>query len=151
MNIHAQDQSFIRLSSGQTVSPGGDSAVDDSPLTVSFLDTTNYLLFRVEGDLDIATVCRARHTLLQALHVDDARPVVMDIRGLIYMDSTGLAFLEEIRAGVRYRRCEEEEPRCVALMTLPNSHPQRLLQLCGFNKIFPMVTSFEELPAPFHR
>jgi anti-anti-sigma factor len=150
MNIHAQDQSFMCLSSGQTLPPAGDSAVDDSALTVRFLDTTNYLLFRVEGDLDIATVCRARHTLLQVLHVDDTRPVVMDIRGLIYMDSTGLAFLEEVRIGTRYRRFEEE-PRCVALMTLPNSHPQRLLELCGFNKIFPIVTSFEELPAPFHR
>jgi anti-anti-sigma factor len=81
------------------------------------------LCVRVSGELDLATSTELEESLAGAISM--ARGVVLDLSGLSFMDSTGLAAiisaLEQARAsGVSF---EFAEP-------LP-AQPQRLLELTG--------------------
>ncbi len=54
-------------------------------------------VIRVRGDLDLLAVERFRHELLDATSRDDGRPVVVDLTGVTFVDSTGLGVLVAAR------------------------------------------------------
>jgi len=50
-------------------------------------------VMRVEGELDIAGAESFRHQILQGM---DGRPVIVDLRGLTFLDSMGLSALLDL-------------------------------------------------------
>jgi anti-sigma B factor antagonist len=67
-----------------------------NPLAVKRSPTDGYELLTVEGELDIATAPRMLAALNEAL-ADMARPLLVDLSRVVFMDSTGLALLMNAR------------------------------------------------------
>ena len=57
------------------------------------------VLLSLEGELDLATVPEAEAALMRLEHAPDTATIVLDLRRLAFMDSTGLRFV--LAAGAR--------------------------------------------------
>jgi anti-sigma B factor antagonist len=73
-----------------------------TPLAVKRTRSDGYDVLIVEGELDIATAPRMISALNEAL-ADIAFPLVVDLSGVVFMDSTGLALLMNARRRARRR------------------------------------------------
>ena len=67
-----------------------------TPLAVERSRIDGYERLDVEGELDIATAPRMMAALNEAIAEMDA-PLVVDLSGVVFMDSTGLALLMNAR------------------------------------------------------
>jgi anti-anti-sigma factor len=78
---------------------------------------------RVEGELDLSTADQLRRLLAE--QVSDRRPVVLDLSGVVFMDSTGL--------GVIVAAMRQSEEKGGLLRLGPELQPQirRLMELTG--------------------
>ncbi len=65
---------------------------DDATLTVERADRDDHVVFVLVGDIDLESSRRLRSDLLDALSTGEER-VVVDMTGVDFMDSTGLAAL----------------------------------------------------------
>jgi anti-anti-sigma factor len=111
-------------------------------LAITKENFTDGVLYRLEGDLDIETVSAARRILAPALNGADDRPVVLDLQAVTYIDSMGIGLLAAF-----YRKTQPEDGALsVALLLAPGSQTWRILELCGFEKAFPIFNSPDELP-----
>ncbi|KOV83254.1 SpoIIE family protein phosphatase [Nocardia sp. NRRL S-836] len=79
------------------------------------------------GDLDIATVEDLRAPLLTRVDVADERPVVLDLTGLAYLSSSGVALLLQATA------CANERGRALTVVATGGSAPARILDLSGLD------------------
>jgi anti-sigma B factor antagonist len=70
-----------------------------TPLAVERSRSDGYELLTVEGELDIATAPRMLAALNGAV-ADMSRPLVVDLSECVFMDSTGLALLINVRRRV---------------------------------------------------
>ncbi len=84
-------------------------------------------LILLTGDLDIATVDDLRAPLLARVDVEDERPVVLDLTGLAYLSSSGVALLLQAMA------CARERGRTPTLVATGGSAPARILDLSGLD------------------
>ncbi len=73
-----------------------------TPLAVERIRSDGYEVLSVTGELDIATAPRMLSALNEAL-ADVAVPLIVDLSGVVFMDSTGLALLINARRRVRRR------------------------------------------------
>ncbi|MFJ5992863.1 SpoIIE family protein phosphatase [Lentzea sp. NPDC092896] len=108
--------------------PGPVAAHATSPAAVTGLtdaadDQVQRLL--LTGDLDIATVEGLRTPLLTRIDVADERPVEVDLTGLDYLSSSGIALLLEAFARA------EQRGRTLSLVAATASAPARILDLSG--------------------
>jgi anti-sigma B factor antagonist len=90
------------------------------------------------GALDIASVERLRAVLDD---VQIARGLLLDLRGLSFIDSTGLQLL--VALDQRAQR-DGFELRLVA----PAAPCDRAIRLCGLDKVLPFVTDGESTGTP---
>jgi anti-sigma B factor antagonist len=67
-----------------------------TPLEVERSRSDGYELLTVEGEIDIATASRMIAALSEVL-ADMEVPLVVDLSGVVFMDSTGLALLMNAR------------------------------------------------------
>jgi anti-sigma B factor antagonist len=70
-----------------------------TPLAVERSRSDGYELLAVEGEIDIATAPRMIAALNAAL-AEIATPLIVDLSGVVFMDSTGLALLINARRRV---------------------------------------------------
>jgi anti-sigma B factor antagonist len=70
-----------------------------TPLAVERCRNDGYELLKVEGELEIATAPRMLAALNEAV-ADMSRPLVVDLTEVVFMDSTGLALLINVRRRV---------------------------------------------------
>jgi anti-sigma B factor antagonist len=91
----------------------------------------------VTGELDLATSPELEEQLLGALHAD-ADVVILDLRELEFMDSTGLSVL------VKAHRAAEEGARRLYLIKGP-PQVQRLLSLTGVGERLTVLDSLDDL------
>ncbi|SEQ91105.1 anti-anti-sigma factor [Lentzea xinjiangensis] len=77
------------------------------------------------GDLDIATVEDVRAPLLARIDVADQRPVEVDLTGLDYLSSSGIALLLQALS------CARARGRTMSLVAASGSAPARILDLSG--------------------
>ena len=77
----------------------GKVAIAVTPLAVERFRIDGYERLDVEGELDIATAPRMMAALNEAIAEMDA-PLVVDLTGVVFMDSTGLALLMNARRRV---------------------------------------------------
>jgi|SRR5690348_14000614 anti-sigma B factor antagonist len=85
----------------------------------------------VTGDLDLATAPRLAEHLAMA-GGDDVRAVVLDLRGLTFLDSSGIALLLSAT-----RRAEAEGWS----LTIAGTPPQAryVIELCGLLDVLPLA------------
>jgi len=81
--------------------------------------------FELHGDLDLATMAVLEELALDALD----QPVVLDLRGLDFVDSSGLRGLLLLR-----RRVDEAGGRLV--LREPTPSVRRVLEVSGLDKVF---------------
>jgi anti-sigma B factor antagonist len=94
----------------------------------------------VSGELDLAS-SPALQEELERVSASDARMLIIDLRELDFMDSTGLSVL------VRAHQRAEEEGRELAMVRGPQQ-VQRLLSLTGVADRLTLVDTPEELLGP---
>ena len=91
----------------------------------------------VSGELDLASI-PALQEELDRVAASDSEMLIIDLRGLDFMDSTGLSVL------VRAHQRAEEQGRQLAMVKGPQQ-VQRLLSLTGVADRLTLVDSPEEL------
>jgi anti-sigma B factor antagonist len=84
------------------------------------------------GELDIATAELLEHELRNA-EESDARIIVLDLRGLAFMDSTGLRVVLDVN-----ERCGGEIDRLRVIAGSPAV--ERLLDIVGLRERLPLIT-----------
>jgi anti-sigma B factor antagonist len=63
--------------------------------------TTDGHVIRLIGEMDLSNVDEARKPILAAMNADSATPVVLDLNGLEFIDSSGIRLLLEAEAASR--------------------------------------------------
>jgi anti-sigma B factor antagonist len=61
-------------------------------------ESADGLVIRLIGEMDLSTVEEARRAILAAMDGDGAKPVVIDLSELEFIDSTGIRLLLEAQA-----------------------------------------------------
>ena len=120
------------------------------PLRLRTYERPEGTFVQVEGDLDVETVERLRSALNNACDAAEQRPagpspgpyarpaVVVDLRGVGFLDSAGLALLTRTHA--------EHLGRCdVALLLARGSHPAYVVGLCRLGRAMPVACTPAEL------
>jgi len=103
----------------------------DLPLRIDTIERDGSLVLMVHGELDIATSPVLDEALARARGTD-ATSIVVDLRSLSFIDSTGLHVL------VRHARAEGGRARI--RLTKGPSHIQRVFQLSGVSEYLPFVS-----------
>ena len=93
------------------------------------------LVVAPEGELDMATVATLRASLETEL--GDARVLVLDLRGLNFLDTSGLQLVFE-----QQRRAEEEGFSFV--LVRGQRHVQRLFDIAGMNDRLTIVDDVKD-------
>lgn len=94
-------------------------------------------IVRPSGELDLATV----ETLRSALEaIGPAARLLLDLRGLSFLDSSGLHFLTELD-----RRAKRDGVQLSLIA--PPPPVDRSIQLCGLDRTLPFVPDFQEVAA----
>lgn len=94
-------------------------------------------IIAVSGELDLAS-SPALQEELDRVATSDSQLVIVDLRGLDFMDSTGLSVL------VRAHQRSEEQGRQLAMVKGPQQ-VQRLLSLTGVGERLTLVDAPEDL------
>jgi anti-anti-sigma factor len=93
----------------------------------------------VAGELDIASEPELAGALGRALEATPGA-IVVDLRDVAFMDSTGIRALAQAR-----QRCTEAGRRL--LLMSPSPHVLRPLEICGLAKTFDFVDSPDQVVA----
>lgn len=107
---------------------------DVPDVSVSSATVHSCVVVTVSGELDMFTVPTLRTALEE--HLDGEAPLVVDLTGVTFMDSTSLALLISIR-----RRLPAS-----AALRLAGAIPAvaRIFTLTGLEKVFPMFDTLDE-------
>ncbi|MDX3660096.1 SpoIIE family protein phosphatase [Streptomyces sp. ID05-26A] len=109
--------------------PDTRTAPPPPPITVasglSDGDDERVQMVLLTGDLDVSTVDGLRPPLLARVDADDERPVEVDLTGVGYLSSSGVALL--LQAMLRAK----ERGRVLSLVATDSSAPARVLDLSG--------------------
>ncbi|MFD9701048.1 SpoIIE family protein phosphatase [Lentzea sp. NPDC059081] len=103
----------------------GEPVSDETAAGLTDSDDSDVQRVLLTGDLDIATVEDLREALLGRIDVADERPVEVDLTGLDYLSSSGVALLLQA-----WKRAEGRG-RALSLVAAEGSAPARILDLSG--------------------
>jgi anti-sigma B factor antagonist len=108
----------------------------EQPFDISVEERESYALVCLIGEVDLATVEAIETTLLPL----EARfpTVILDLRGVSFLDSTGLRGIVDADARARKRGID------LKIVRGPEN-VQKLLYLAGLDRILPLIDA-EELP-----
>ena len=102
---------------------------DQSELTVRYADDERPPCLSVAGELDIGTAPVLREALLRLLADTDVEDVIVDLSGVTFVDSSGLAVLL-----MAARRWAAEEDRLI--VRNPSRVVDRIFDLTGVRAAF---------------
>lgn len=90
-------------------------------------DATTVFSVALQGDVDLARVPQL-HELVESYCSSDAVDVLVDLRDVTFMDSTGLGFMARLSREARDRD---------GTVTLTNLHPEveRVIRMTGMDQI----------------
>ena len=111
--------------------PRADSRPDFDEFTLTSERDGDGHMICVFGELDVATA-GALEAELQRVEATDARPIVVDLSGLTFMDSTGIRLL--VAADARARADSDR----LRLRRGPHA-VQRVVELSGLDDVLPFV------------
>jgi anti-anti-sigma factor len=134
----SEQASFDHDAHGTTVrfriadEPAADTAVTTPPesdvvtsANVSLDETSDELIVRVTGDLDLATIEHVRPAVLRGVEAAGSRNPVVDLTGLRYLSSCGVALLLDTAA------LAEAQGSVLTARATNGSAPLRILQIAG--------------------
>jgi anti-anti-sigma factor len=131
-----------------------DTAEELIGLFVTEENTFQYRLYALTGDLDVATVPEARRVLTAAHANDDSRAIIIDLRDLDYVDTSGLAFLLTVLRDARstlpqYSLTASTAPAKAAILFIcrPGSQPFRMLDMIEIRRFTRVIETLEEAVA----
>jgi anti-sigma B factor antagonist len=107
-----------------------------APFEIVVDEHETYVHVRMEGEFDLAAVEAVETTLLPL--EERFRVVVLDLRGVSFLDSTGMRAIVSADARSRKNRFE------LKIVRGPEA-VQKLLYLAGLDKILPLIDA-EDLP-----
>lgn len=99
-------------------------------LTIQTDDGSTAYVLRAEGEVDLYTSPELRKAILQALRT--SKPLQLDLRGVEYMDSSGVATLVE---GLKSAGKSKQGFQLVA----PSTAVTKVLQLSRLDSLFDIV------------
>jgi len=115
---------------------GSARAVGPEPFAVEVQRRDDVAIVQPRGELDIATV----ETLRAALDgIESPGRLVLDLRGLSFIDSTGLHLLVAL-----HQRAQRDEFQLTLLA--PAAPTDRAIQLCGLYEVLPFVAAVDAEP-----
>ena len=98
---------------------------------------------RVTGDLDLATTGHVRPSVLHHIETTDAPEVVLDLTGLRYLSSCGIALLLDAAALAGSRGVG------MTVRVVSDSAPLRILQIAGLTGRATRSFAVDEVPASY--
>jgi anti-sigma B factor antagonist len=107
-------------------------AFDPTGFSISTSDRDGRAVVVIRGELDLATAPDLDTVLTERL--DTGQDVVVDLRELEFMDSTGLRVLVSAHA-----RVEGTEQSFVIVRPLPGAPIERILAVAGVEKVLELV------------
>lgn len=113
----------------------GDSATPPT-LTLSVEEHGRHQVVVLRGEVDMASVGAVR-TCLRELMLAGPTDILVDLRGVTFMDSTGLGILVAARKQARVLRGS------LALLA-PSPPVARVLSLTSLDRVFPCFASLED-------
>ncbi len=118
--------------------PKAANAVDGAPLSVELQQRDSALVASLSGELDMAAGERFER-VLQRLADGALKDVVIDLRELSFMDSTGLRMLLEADRTAR-------EQRLRLWIIRGGEAVDRVFRMTGMDKVLPLVDEPPDLP-----
>jgi anti-anti-sigma factor len=126
---------FERRSSAESGGPSEPPGAPAPPFTVDVQRRDDVVVVRPHGELDLATV----ETLRAALDgVEDAGRLVLDLRGLSFIDSTGLHLLVALDS-----RAQRDGFQLT--LVAPPAPADQAIQVSGLHEALPFVAVDEEI------
>ena len=116
---------------------GLDSVADERPFAVEVVRAANASRVAPRGELDLATAGELEHALEDVLTAGVER-LVLDLRGLEFLDSSGMAVMLGL-----HKRSVLGEFELMVVRGLASV--QRVLILVGLDHVFTFVDDFDEL------
>jgi anti-anti-sigma factor len=107
-------------------------AIDPSGFSISTSDSDGRAVVTVRGELDLATAPELETALLERL--DAGSEVVLDLRELEFMDSSGLRVLVTAHA-----RAADGGPRFAIVRPLAGSEVAKILDIAGIEQQLDVV------------
>ena len=107
-------------------------AFDPTGFSISISDRDGRAVVVIRGELDLATAPDLEAAIKSRL--DDGQDVVVDLRELEFMDSTGLRVLVAAHA-----RVEGTEQRFLIVRPLPGASIERILAVAGVERVLDLI------------
>lgn len=96
--------------------------------------TGGQVILRVDGELDLQTAEEFRHAAEEAMDRHRCYRLVLNLRRVSFIDSSGLGAILG-----RYRRVAQRQGRMA--IVAPPPHVQAVLEMAGIRKIIPIYSS----------
>jgi anti-sigma B factor antagonist len=116
---------------------GGDVTLD---LSLDKRTHGTWAVIDVGGELDLYTAPSFRESVLEAAGDNDPPKVIVDFRGLGFIDSSGLGAIVACLKHLRERGGD------LALAAPEGSGLRRLLDLTGLDRVLTLYASTDEIP-----
>jgi anti-anti-sigma factor len=100
----------------------------DPPLAVAVERNGDTAIVRIDGEIEFATAPRLRTIILELAH-DGARPVILDLEHVTFLDSAGISLLIQAK-----KRLAASGSDLVLQAPLPNV--RRVLEISGVIELF---------------
>ena len=107
-------------------------AFDPTGFSISISDRDGRAVVVIRGELDLATAPDLDAAIKSRL--DDGQDVVVDLRELDFMDSTGLRVLV-----AAHGRVEGTEQRFLIVRPLPGASIERILAVAGVERVLYLI------------
>src|SRR5690348_13456022 len=107
---------------------------------VNFRESEHGPILELIGDLEMATTPTLAHVLRTSLPDPPAAALIVDMRRLEFIDSTGMALL----MGLCKRLRAAGQP--VHLLIAAQSQPERVLRIASFDQVMTLAYDISELP-----
>ncbi|NLJ98536.1 MAG: anti-sigma F factor antagonist [Tissierellia bacterium] len=95
------------------------------------------LIVTLKGELDHHTSEDARKSIDQQYYKNNLLNIVLDLRGLSFMDSSGIGLIMG-----RYKNCKEERGNMSIVSTSPSI--DRILKMSGLLKLMDVYSNIDE-------
>lgn len=96
-----------------------------------------YLIVKLKGELDHHTSEEVRKKTEQQYYNNNLLNLILDLRGLKFMDSSGIGFIMG-----RYKNCKERKGNISIVST--SSYVNRILKMSGLLKIIKVYPTIDE-------
>ena len=106
-------------------------------MDISVNTIKDYLIVELEGELDHHTSEELRKKIDQKYNNRDLRNIVLDLRNLRFMDSSGIGLIMG-----RYKNCKDRNGEVSSVSTSP--YINRILKMSGLLKIVKVYETIEE-------